>query len=143
MIRTYSELIRLPTFEERFQYLRINSRVGEETFGYDRWLNQVFYRTGEWKAMRRRIIARDLGCDLACSDREIYDEPIVIHHMNPISLKDIANRTEFLLNPEYLITTIDSTHKAIHYGDVSLLQGRELTERTPGDTCLWRNKHER
>lgn len=138
MIRTYSELICLPTFEERFQYLRINSRVGEETFGYDRWLNQVFYRTGEWKAMRRRIIARDLGCDLACSDREIYDEPIVIHHMNPISLKDIANRTEFLLNPEYLITTIDSTHKAIHYGDESLLSLSKPIQRLPNDTCPWR-----
>ena len=138
MIRTYSELIRLPTFEERFQYLRINSRVGEETFGYDRWLNQVFYRTGEWKAMRRRIIARDLGCDLACSDREIYDEPIVIHHMNPISLKDIANRTEFLLSPEFLITTIDSTHKAIHYGDESLLSLSKPIQRLPNDTCPWR-----
>lgn len=138
MIRTYSELIQFPTFEERFQYLRLNGRVAEETFGYDRWLNQVFYRTNEWRSVRRRVIARDVGCDLACVDREICGEPIIIHHMNPISLDDIVDRTEYLLNPEYLITTVDSTHKAIHYGDESLLMRSNPTQRLPNDTCPWR-----
>ena len=138
MIRTYSELILLPTFEERFAYLQLKGTVGKETFGYDRWLNQVFYRTGEWRHLRNQIIARDLGCDLACDDREISGEPIFIHHMNPITADDIVDRSEFLLNPEFLITTIDSTHKAIHYGDESLLVRSKPIERAPNDTCPWR-----
>lgn len=137
-IRTYTELIDLPTFEERFTYLQLNGGVGEETFGFDRWLNQVFYRTPEWRAMRNRIIARDLGCDLACPDREIFGERIIVHHMNPISLNDIRARSDYLLNPDYLITTTDSTHNAIHYGDESLLMLSKPIERRPNDTCPWR-----
>ena len=115
-IRTYSELRKLKTFEERFDYLKLDGKVGEESFGFDRWLNQTFYTSKEWRSMRDHIITRDLGCDLGIEDREIIDEMILIHHMNPISKDDIVNKTDFLLNPEYLITTIDNTHRAIHYG---------------------------
>lgn len=135
-IRTYSELITLPTFEERFQYLKLGGRVGEDTFGHDRYLNQLFYTSDEWKAIRRKVIMRDNGCDLGMWDREIHGL-IVIHHMNPITTEDIINRSEYLLNPEYLISTIDITHKAIHYGDESLLFTAPI-ERRPNDTCPWR-----
>lgn len=135
-IKTYSELITLPTFEERFNYLRIGGRVGEETFGFDRYLNQMFYRSDEWRALRDRIIIRDNGCDLAMPDRDIH-ERIIIHHMNPITKEDILNRSDMLLNPEYLICTIKSTHDAIHYGDGSLLFTAPIT-RTKNDTCPWR-----
>lgn len=138
MIRTYTELLSIPTFEKRFDYLKLKGNVGKETFGFDRWLNQVFYRTPEWRDIRNRVITRDLGCDLACSDREIYGELIVVHHMNPITLDDIRDRTDYLLNPEFLITTTDSTHKAIHYGDESLLMLSKPVERRPNDTCPWR-----
>lgn len=138
MIRTYSELIRIPTFEERFQYLKIGGRVGEDTFGFERWLNQVFYKTDEWKSVRKRVIVRDLGCDLACEDREIVGELVIVHHMNPILASDILNRSDILLNMEYLITTTDLTHKAIHYGDESLLVPSKPIERLPNDTCPWR-----
>ena len=135
-IRTYSELIKLPTFEERFNYLRLNGCVGKETFGFDRYINQQFYRSTEWKRMRNLVILRDNGCDLGVKDRPIY-ERILIHHMNPVAIEDIQNGTDFLLNPEYLISTIHSTHNAIHYGDTNLLS-RDPIERRPGDTCPWR-----
>lgn len=135
-IKTYSELITIPTFEERYEYLRLQGRVGEETFGFDRWLNQVFYRTKEWKTVRDKVIVRDCGCDLAMLDREIQGR-ILVHHMNPILTRDIVNRTEFLLNPEYLICTSKNTHDAIHYGDSELLITMPI-ERTRNDTCPWR-----
>lgn len=135
-IRTYSELITLPTFEERYQYLRLNGRVGEETFGFDRWLNQKFYKDPEWLRIRDEVIIRDNGCDLAIPDREIYSR-ILIHHMNPITKDDILQRSKYLLDPEYLICTIKNTHDAIHYGDENLLVKGPI-ERKPNDTCPWR-----
>lgn len=136
-IRTYSELIKLQTFEERFRYLKLGGRVGEDTFGHDRYLNQLFYTSDEWRRIRREVIVRDNGCDLGMWDREIHGL-IVIHHMNPITAEDIVNRSEYLLNPEYLISTIDITHKAIHYGDENLLFTAPI-ERRPNDTCPWRH----
>lgn len=137
IIRTYSELITLPSFEERYRYLKLDGSVGKETFGFDRYLNQDFYRSKEWKHIRDEIIARDCGCDLGIIDREIPTR-IYIHHMNPISVKDIVNTTEFLLNPEYLICSSHSTHIAIHYGDESLLVTAPV-ERKKNDTCPWRH----
>lgn len=134
--RTYSELITLPTFEERYRYLRIGGRVGEETFGFDRYLNQIFYKSKEWLSIRDQVIARDNGCDLGIPGREIRGR-ILIHHMNPITVEDILNRSDFLLNPEYLICTVKNTHDAIHYGDENLLN-KDPIERTKNDTCPWR-----
>ena len=136
-ILTYSELCQLGTFEERYRYLRLNGSVGNATFGFDRWLNQRFYKDPEWIALRRDIIIRDLGCDLGMSDREICG-PIMVHHMNPITKEDIIYRSEFLLNPEYLISCSDNTHKAIHYGDESLLVLAPIV-RSRNDTCPWRH----
>jgi hypothetical protein len=142
MIRTYSELITLPTFEERYRYLRLDGRVGEETFGFDRYLNQIFYKSDEWKAVRDHVILRDTGLNDYCQDLGVegYDirGRILIHHMNPITKEDILRRTEYLLDPEYLISTIDSTHRAIHYGDESLLI-KAPVERRRNDTCPWRH----
>lgn len=136
MIRTYSELITLPTFEERYRYLRLGGRVGEDTFGFDRYLNQLFYQTEEWRSVRDYVIVRDGGCDLAIEGREIRDR-ILVHHMNPITKEDILQRTKYLLDPEYLICTIKNTHDAIHYGDESLLLLPPI-ERSRNDTCPWR-----
>ena len=136
MLRTYTELMRIPTFIERFKYLKLGGRVGEETFGYDRYLNQQFYQSYDWKRLRRDIIIRDCGCDLAFSDREIFDR-IYIHHMNPIGPEDILRHSEEVMNPEFLICTSKLTHEAIHFGDESLLF-MEPIERRPGDTCPWR-----
>lgn len=136
-IRTYSELKKLKTFKERYEYLRLDGRVGEETFGFDRYLNQMFYKSEEWKQVRNYVITRDNGCDLGILDREIYDELILVHHMNPITKDDILNRSEWLLNPEFLITTIKRTHDAIHYGDENLLYD-DPVERSPNDTCPWK-----
>lgn len=135
-IKTYSELITIPTFEERYRYLRIGGRVGEETFGFDRYLNQIFYQSDEWKSIRDYVIIRDGGCDLGIPDREIHGR-ILVHHMNPIRQEDILRRSKFLLDPEYLICTIKNTHDAIHYGDESLLILAPI-ERTKNDTCPWR-----
>lgn len=136
-IKTYSELITLPTFLERYNYLRIGGRVGEETFGFDRYLNQEFYqRDPEWKSVRDRVIIRDLGRDLAIEGREIYGR-ILVHHMNPVTVDDIIHRTKYLLDPEYLICTMKSTHDAIHYGDVNLLNNGPI-ERRKNDTCPWK-----
>ena len=136
MIKTYSELITLPTFEERYRYLRLSASVGEETFGFDRYLNQVFYRSQKWKSIRNHIIIRDNGCDLGIEGREINGR-IIIHHMNPLTLEDITRESEYLLDPEFLICTVHNTHNAIHYGDESLLI-REPIVRTMNDTCPWR-----
>ena len=132
-IRTYSELIALPTFLDRYEYLRLT--------GFDRYLNQIFYRSDEWKkTIRREIILRDNGCDLASPDMPIPDGVrIYIHHMNPITKDDILNRSDFLMNPEYLITTIKRTHDAIHYGDASFFMDASFADRRPNDTCPWRN----
>ena len=135
-IKTYSELITLPTFEERYRYLRLRGQVGTETFGFDRWLNQQFYKDPEWLAVRDYVIVRDNGCDLAMPDREIRTR-ILVHHMNPITKEDILRRTKFLLDPEYLICTIKNTHDAIHYGDESLLIIAPV-ERSKNDTCPWK-----
>lgn len=136
-IKTYSELITFPTFEERYRYLKLDGVVGEDTFGFDRYLNQEFYqRDQEWKHIRDFVIIRDQGCDLGVEGREIRGK-ILVHHMNPITKDDILKRSEFLLNPEYLICTLKSTHDAIHYGDENLLM-KGPVERKPNDTCPWR-----
>lgn len=136
MIRTYSELQRFSTFKERFEYLSLKGQVGEETYGFDRWINQQFYRSREWKQVRNRIIVRDSGCDLGIAGREIRDH-IIIHHMNPILIDDIRDSSKYLLDPEYLICTSHTTHEAIHYGDESLLISEPI-ERKPNDTCPWK-----
>lgn len=136
IIRTYSELIKLNTFEERFEYLRLDGRVGVETFGFDRYLNQQFYRSKEWRAIRDKVIARDLGCDLAIEGYEIYGK-IYIHHMNPITQTDIVHSNADVVDPEFLVCTTHNTHNAIHYGDASLLIAGPI-ERRPNDTCPWR-----
>ena len=137
IIRTYNELMLLPTFEERFEYLKLSGRVGEETFGFDRWLNQKFYRSAEWKHLRDQVIIRDNGCDLGVDGRDIYGK-ILIHHMNPISKKDILERTDLLLNPMYLISVTKQTHDAIHYSDDSILM-KDPIVRSRNDTCPWRH----
>ena len=136
-IRTYSELITLSTFEERYKYLQLSNSIGEETFGFDRYLNQNFYRSKEWKRIRDFVIIRDNGCDLGVEDRTIHGK-IIIHHMNPIRTKDIQDVSDYLLNPEYLICTTHQTHNAIHYGDENLLVNNPI-ERAANDTCPWRH----
>jgi hypothetical protein len=136
MIRTFTELSNLQTFEDRFRYLQLNGTVGKETFGFDRFINQEFYRSTEWKAVRDLVILRDNGCDLGAEGREIYGK-IYIHHMNPVNPKDIQTKSEFLLNPEYLITTTHATHNAIHYGDETLLI-KAPVNRSKYDTCPWK-----
>ena len=135
-IRTYSELSQLATFEERYRYLRLGGRVGKETFGFDRWINQMFYKDPEWLKVRDIVIMRDNGCDLGIEGREIYSR-IIVHHMNPITKADILDRSKFLLDPEYLICTVKNTHDAIHYGDENLLITLPM-ERNVNDTCPWR-----
>ena len=136
--KSYSDLITLPTFEERFRYLKIGGAIGKETFGFDRYLNQAFYSTFEWKNFRRDMIVRDLGCDLGISDRPIGGV-IILHHINPISIADIRQRNiEIILNPENVICVSHNTHNAIHYGDESILTPTSLVERRPNDTCPWR-----
>lgn len=136
-IRTYSELILLPTFEERFEYLRLGGKVGEETFGCDRYLNQILYTSPEWRSLRDKIIIRDNGCDLAIDGREIYGK-IMVHHMNAITVEDILRRSEFVFNLDYLISTTMNTHNAIHYGNSELLY-KDPIIRTKNDTCPWRH----
>lgn len=135
--RTYSELIRLPTIHERFDYLKLTGEVGFRTFGSNRFLNQVFYSSKQWKSVRNEVILRDLSCDLGVADYELYDR-VTIHHMNPITIDDVKDENwDKLLNPENLITASYTTHKAIHFGNESMLPKLPI-ERTPGDTCLWR-----
>ena len=139
-IRTYTELIQIPTFIERYRYLKLGGKIGEETYGWERYLNQNFYNSYEWRQFRRQIIIRDFGCDLGVEGHEFAPgEIIFIHHMNPINTQDIVNQTEFLMNPEYVISCRKRTHDAIHYGDESLITPYELTVRAPNDTCPWRN----
>ena len=136
IIKCYSELILLPTFEERFEYLKLDGIVGKDTFGFDRWLNQKFYNSSEYKGLRREIIIRDNGCDLGIEGHEIFGR-IIIHHINPITVDDIVSRSEFALNPEYLICVSELTHKAIHYSSIDLLP-KPFTPRRPNDTCPWK-----
>lgn len=136
IIKTYSELITFPTFEERFKYLQLKGIVGEKTFGFDRYLNQLFYKDPEWLSVRDKVILRDNGCDLGMEDRAVGSR-ILVHHMNPITKEDILSRSDYLLNPEYLICTMKNTHDAIHYGDESLLFKNPI-ERRRNDTCPWR-----
>ena len=135
-IRTYSELITIPTFEERFEYLKLNGSVGLETFGHDRYLNQILYNSPEWRRFRPEIIVRDNGCDLACEGYEIFGK-ILIHHINPITAQDILNRNPKVFDPENVITTVHNTHNAIHYGDENLLI-TEPIKRSRNDTCPWK-----
>lgn len=135
MIRTYSELRQLKTFEERYEYLRLGGSVGRSTFGFDRYLNQMLYTSQRWRSLRDDIIIRDEACDLAIRGREILSR-IIIHHMNPITPDDIRYAREHIFDPEFLISTSDNTHNAIHFGDDSLLY-RLPPERRPGDTSLW------
>lgn len=134
---TYSELITLPTFKQRFEYLKLNGKVAEETFGIERYLNQVFYRSPEWRSLRHKIVVRDNGCDLGVDGYEIYDRFILIHHLNPITAYDIQNRSDKLMDPENLICTSRKTHNAIHYGDESFLLINEMADRSSKDTQLW------
>lgn len=134
-IRTYQELRRLETFRERFKYLALSGRVGDSTFGFDRWMNQRFYTSKQWRDLREFVIVRDNGCDLGVEGYEIH-ERLVIHHMNPMTVGDIREGRPDILEPEYLITTTHTTHNAIHYGDENQLP-RQLTVRTAGDTKLW------
>jgi len=134
-IRTYSELRRLETFNERFKYLALHGAVGDATFGFDRWMNQQFYRSQEWRNLRHRIIVRDEGCDLGVEGYEIHNR-IYIHHMNPMTKQDIVHGNLDILEPEFLISTTHTTHNAIHYGDERKL-AKPFVERRPGDTKLW------
>lgn len=134
-IRSYSELKKLDTFDERFEYLRLNDTVGRSTFGFDRYINQKFYTSYEWKRVRNSIILRDNSCDLGISGYEIYSN-ILIHHMNPMTSDDIIHGEEWIFDPEYLITTTQNTHNAIHFGTDKLLP-KVVTARIPGDTKVW------
>lgn len=134
-IKTYSELIQFDSFEDRFKYLRLGGSVGESTFGFDRYLNQQFYRSSLWQRVRNDVIVRDLGCDLGVPGYEINGS-LLVHHINPMTADDILHNEEWIINPEYLITTTNDTHNAIHYGDISLLK-KPFVERRPGDTKLW------
>lgn len=150
IIRTYLELKQLTTFEDRFNYLQLSDKVGADTFGFDRYLNQMFYKSKDWQQVRDYVICRDLGCDLGIEGYEIhaYDlsikgyeiraSNVIIHHMNPITKQDIESRSDFLLDPEFLITTILSTHNAIHYGDKTKLKPRVILDRARNDTCPWK-----
>lgn len=133
--RTYSELVKFQTFEERYEYLRLAGEVGQSTFGFDRYLNQQFYTSRAWKEARRYVIIRDGGCDLGIEGYEIYTN-LLVHHMNPIAEVDIIHNADWIVDPEYLITTTHNTHNAIHYSDKSLLI-TPVRERHPGDTKLW------
>ena len=136
-IRTYSELITIPTFEERFEYLQLKGSVGKDTFGYDRYLNQVLYRSPEWKRLRNQIIIRDAGCDLACDGYDVYGK-VLIHHLNPITVEDVLARSRKVFDPDNLVCVSHNTHNAIHYGDMDLLVSGPII-RTKNDTCPWRH----
>lgn len=135
-IRTYSEMIRLPTFDQRFEYLRLDGEVGKATFGYDRYLNQVLYNSPEWKKIRQKVIIRDNGCDLACEGYEICGRTL-IHHINPITVEDIIKRNHMVFDLDNIVLTTHNTHNAIHYGDKNLLTTGPI-ERSAHDTCPWK-----
>lgn len=141
IVRTYTELMRLPTFEERFRYLMLKGAVGYDTFGYDRYLYEDFLRSKEWLQVRDDIILRDNACDLAIPEREIKNvgrkNKIIVHHINPVERIDLLHHSDVLFDPEYLITTVKNTHDAIHYGSEGTLI-QDYKERTPNDTCPWR-----
>lgn len=137
-IKTYSELVTLPTFKERYEYLKLDGSVGDSTFGFDRYLNQYFYKTKEWQLCRAKIIIRDNGCDLGCEGFDIIGKRVIIHHINPITIDDLIRRNPIVFDPENLITTTHNTHNAIHYGDESLLITQPI-ERTKNDTCPWKH----
>lgn len=139
MTKTYTELSKLKTFEERLKYLRLYGSVGSDTFGFDRIFNQKFYASFEWKRIRDQVIVRDMGCDLGVEGFEIFGQHILVHHLNPISLEDISTNSDILLNPEYLITTTHQTHNAIHYGD-EIPMKHILAERSMNDTCPWKKQ---
>lgn len=136
-IKTYSELITIPTFEERFEYLQLKGSVGKDTFGHDRYLNQVLYCSPEWKHLRNQIIIRDGGCDLACEGYDIYGK-VLIHHLNPITVEDVLTRSRKVFDPDNLVCVTHNTHNAIHYGDAELLITGPII-RTKNDTCPWRH----
>lgn len=136
-MRCYSDLVKLKTFQERFEYLSLNGAVGDETFGFERYLNQMFYRSREWKRVRREVIIRDMGCDLGIRSREIVGK-VIIHHMNPATVDDVVNNIERLLDSEYLVCVSMETHNALHYGDVELIKVNEPVVRKKNDTCPWR-----
>ena len=138
MTRTYTELVKIPDFMGRYEYLKLNGKIGEELFGYARYLNQVFYQSGRWKKVRRQVIIRDNGCDLGVEGHDIYGT-IYVHHMNPINTKDIVNQTEYLMNPEYVISVRKKTHDAIHYGDETLIMEYMPIVRRPNDICPWKD----
>lgn len=140
-MRTYSELIKISDYYERFEYLKLGGRVGFETFGYDRWVNQIFYRSKEWKQFRWSIIERDNAFDMACEGYDILYDRIIVHHIEPITKEDVINRSSKLFDPENTVCVADRTHKAIHYGDKNLLP-QPLIIRTKNDTCPWKNKEE-
>lgn len=135
-IKTYSELIKLRTFEERYEYLKIGGKVGEETFGFDRYVNQLLYKKPEWIATRNKVIVRDMGCDLGVEGYDIVGK-VLVHHMNPITVEDIIYRLDYVLDPEYLICTSLMTHNAIHYGSYELLP-KAPVERSKNDMCPWK-----
>ena len=135
MFRRYSELMRFHTFEERYDYLRLGGIVGTSTFGFDRYINQDFYRSREWRSVRDQTIVRDNGCDLGIDGYEIHGN-LLVHHMNPMTADDVVHGEEWIVNPEFLITTTNETHNAIHYGNQSLLK-TPFVPRVPGDTKLW------
>ena len=134
-VRSWSELRLISSFEARYEYLRVDGSVGQETFGFDRYLNQMFYTSREWRQVRQKVIARDLGCDLGVEGYEIFDK-IIIHHMNPMTVEEVTHGDDRILDPEFLISTTHRTHNAIHYGDKELLPKRFIS-RSPGDTKLW------
>ena len=138
LIKTYSELSQLETYEERFEYLSLSGQVGQDTFGFDRYLNQQLYKSKEWRRVRNIVILRDMGCDLGMEDYDIFGT-IYVHHMNPITTEDITNYSEYLLNPEYLICVTLDTHNAIHYGTNDYINRNRIVTRTPNDHCPWKN----
>ena len=134
---SYNEMAQFPTFEERYRYLKQNAKVAEDTFGFERYLNQQFYKSREWQQIRNYIIVRDNGCDLGCPDRPIQGN-IYIHHINPISKEDVIEHSDKLVDPNNLVCVSLETHNAIHYGDDQILEKYEFVERTPNDTCPWK-----
>jgi hypothetical protein len=137
--KRYSEMITMPEFDDRFRYAKLDGQVGRDTFGFDRYLNQQFYRSKEWKRLRDQIIIRDNGCDLGVPGHEISGK-IYIHHLNPLSPEDITESTAKLFDPDNLVCVSAETHNAIHYGDESILEKNKIVERSPGDTCPWKRR---
>lgn len=135
--RSYKELSRLKTFKDKYEYLRLNGSVGKETFGFDRYLNQALYSSGEWKRFRRNVIVRDNGCDLGDPERPIQGDRIIIHHINPLTVEDLENRSPLIFDMDNVVCVSYLTHQAIHYGDASLLP-QDILERMPNDTIPWK-----